>query len=117
MPFDTSVLDKAIARRSRLLEEERQRLFAQTVALLDEHGARYGINAAFIFGSVTRPRRFREHSDVDIAIDTSRPELLAEAIGRFSLILGRDVDLVNLGKVPFVKRIRREGVLWTPNST
>ena len=117
MPFDTSVLDKAIAQRSRRLENERKILVAQTVALLDAHSRQFGIRSAYIFGSVARPRRFHEHSDVDIAIETSRPELLTEAIGRFSSLLERDVDLVDLSVVPFADRIRREGVPWTPKSS
>ncbi len=117
MPFDTSVLDEAITRRSDRLESERQRLFAQTVALLNSLSSHYGIRSAYIFGSVARPRRFHERSDVDIAIETNRPEMLTEAIGRFSSQLKRDVDLVDLVSVPFAERIRREGVLWTPNSS
>lgn len=117
MPFDTSVLDEAIARRSHRQENERRRIFAQTVTLLDTHCSQYGIQSAYIFGSVTRPRRFNEHSDVDIAIETSRPELLAEAIGRFSSLPERDVDVVDLSAVPFADRIRQEGVPWTPKSS
>ena len=116
MPFDTNVLDEAIAQRSDRLENERQRLLAQTIDLLERHGSRYGIRSAYIFGSVARPRRFHERSDVDIAIKTSRPDLLIEAIGPLSSLLGRDVDLVDLATVPFAERIRREGVRWTPKS-
>ena len=93
MPFDTHLLDEAIARRSDRLENERQRLFAQAVALLDAHSRQYCLSSAYIFGSVVRPRRFHERSDVDIAIETSRPELLTVAIGRFSSLLERDVDI------------------------
>ncbi len=117
MPFDTSVRDKAIARRSDRLESERKRLLAQTCALLESHCSRYGIRSAYIFGTLARPRRFHERSDVDIAIETSRHELLTEAIGRFSLLLDRDVDLVDLATVPFADRIRREGIEWTPKSS
>lgn len=117
MPFDTSVLDEAIKRRSNRLEKERKRLFARTVAILDKHSSHFGIRSAYIFGSLAQPRRFREHSDVDIAIETSHPELLSEAIGRFSSLLERDVDLIDLSAVPFADRIRREGVPWTPKSS
>lgn len=117
MPFDTSVLDKAIAQRSDRLEVERQRLLTQTVELLEAHNEQYGIRLAYIFGSVAQPHRFHEQSDVDIAIETGRPLLLTEAIGRFSSLLGRDVDLINLATVSFADRIRREGVVWTPKSS
>jgi len=117
MPFDTSVRDKAIARRSERLEGVRQGLLAQTCALLDSHCNRYGIRSAYIFGTLARPHRFHERSDVDIAVETSRPELLTEATGRFSSLLERDVDLVDLTTVPFADRIRREGIEWTPTST
>ncbi|MDE0072195.1 MAG: nucleotidyltransferase domain-containing protein [Caldilineaceae bacterium] len=117
MPFDTSVRDKAIARRSEHLEGERQRLLAQTCALLESLCSRFGIRSAYVFGTLARPRRFHERSDVDIAVETSRPKLLTEAIGRFSLLLDRDVDLVDLATVPFADRIRREGIQWTPKSS
>lgn len=117
MPYDTSVLDEAILRRSNRLEGVRKRLFEQTVALLEKNSCQFGIRSAVIFGSLAQPLRFHEHSDVDIAVETSRPELLTEAIGRFSSLLERDVDLVDLSAVPFAERIRREGVPWTPTSS
>lgn len=117
MPFDTHLLDKAIARRSLLMEEERKRLFALTIALIDKYSRQFGIRSAYVFGSVARPRRFHQRSDIDIAIETSRPELLAEAIGQFSSQLERDVDIVDLAAVPFADRIRREGVPWTPKNS
>lgn len=112
MPFDTHLLDEALAQRSVRLEEERQELYHKTVGALEQFHMAYAIRYAYIFGSVTRPHRFHEHSDIDIAIKTERPELLPEAIGRFSSFLQRDVDLINLDTAPFADRIQREGIQW-----
>lgn len=114
MSFDTHLLDEALVQRYHRLENERRDLLAQTLAALNVLSCSYGIRCAYIFGSVVSPHRFHETSDVDIAIETSRPAVLTEAIGCFSALLERDVDLVDLATVPFADRIRRKGVLWMP---
>ena len=114
MSFDTHLLDEALVQCYHRLENERRDLLAQTLAALNVLSCSYGIRCAYIFGSVVSPHRFHETSDVDIAIETSRPAVLTEAIGCFSALLERDVDLVDLATVPFADRIRRKGVLWMP---
>lgn len=117
MKFDTHLLDEALVQRSDRLEVERKDFLARVFAALDALGSAYGIQRAYIFGSVVRPHRFHEHSDVDIAVETTRPELLTEALASISSFLKIDVDLINLASVPFAERIRREGELWTPSSS
>jgi predicted nucleotidyltransferase len=67
-----------------------------------------------IFGSLSKPGRYTETSDVDIAL-TNEPagmsiyqltSLLAER-------LGRPVDVVILAECRFRDRILREGETWT----
>jgi len=112
MAFDTSLLDEALARRRAGQERERRQILADTLRLLDELGPRYRIQRAYIFGSVTRPGRFTPDSDVDIAVEMTEPEHLT-AISVFAAALGREVDLVDLGKCHFSHRIRQEGIEWT----
>lgn len=110
--FDTSVLDRALAQRRAARERERQAVLDHLLQLLDELGPRYGISEAYVFGSVTRPGRFDERSDVDIAVEEMAPEDFFDAISAFSTALGREVDLVELRKCRFADRIRSQGIRW-----
>jgi len=113
MTFDTHLLDEALLRRADALEHDRQTTLARITTMLEQLGAPYGIERAWIFGSVTRPNRFTQHSDVDIAVETINPNDLLDALSAFSNYLEREVDLVVLNKCHFAHRIRSEGRLWT----
>ncbi|MFQ6100784.1 MAG: nucleotidyltransferase family protein [Anaerolineae bacterium] len=113
MAFDTYLLDEALARRRTVLEQERQAALSDVLCLLAELGPRYSIRRAYIFGSLTRPGHFTEHSDVDIAVELMEPEHFFAAISTFAAALGREVDLVELDKCHFAHRIRERGIEWT----
>ncbi len=117
MTFDTHLLDEALLRRTKDLEHNRQTTLTRITTMLEQLGAQYGIDRAWIFGSVTRPNRFTRRSDVDIAVETINPDDLFDAISAFSNYLARDVDLVVLNKCHFAHRIRTEGLLWTKTQT
>lgn len=112
MAFDTSVLDTVLARRRAENERERQALLAKVLQLLDELAPRYGIQQAYAFGSIVMPGRFGPQSDVDIAVEQIDPARFFEAMSAFSMLLKREVDLVELGKCHFAHRIRERGILW-----
>lgn len=112
MPFDTSILDEALARRKARNETERQRVLAKTLRLLDELGPTYKIERAYVFGSTVKPGRFHADSDVDIAVEQIDPRRFFEAMSEFFNRLGREVDLVELDKCHFAHRIRQTGILW-----
>ncbi len=63
MPFDTSVLDEALAQRCRQNELLHQALLARVLQLLDEVGPGYGIQQAYLFGSLVRPGRFHANEE------------------------------------------------------
>lgn len=68
----------------------------------------------WVFGSVLKPGRFREHSDVDIAID-SLPQGRSEAWlqSELELRLRRAVDVLNLNETSLRSKIERTGERWT----
>jgi predicted nucleotidyltransferase len=68
----------------------------------------------WVFGSVLKPGRFREHSDVDIAIE-SLPPGRSEAWlqGELELRLRRSVDVLNLNETTLRSKIERTGERWT----
>jgi hypothetical protein len=111
--FDTSLLDAEMVRQKAAQEHKRRTVLDQVLGLLDELGPRYGICQAYVFGSVTRPGRFGQESDVDIAVERIAPAHFFDALSALSMALERDVDLVELRKCPFAHRIRDQGIRWT----
>ncbi len=106
-------LDRVLAERQATLEQERLRLLDQVLRWLSEQGSQYGIDRAYLFGSVTRPGQFTATSDVDMAVEGLEPERFFAALGALVTALECEVDLVELSKCPFADRIRQTGVLWT----
>ena len=93
-------------RREALRNETRQRLREALEQLVP--GQR-----AIVFGSVVKPGKFKETSDVDVALD--REPANASIFQLSSLLaesLGRPADVVLLGECRFRDRIMREGETW-----
>ena len=111
-PFRTELLDAVRARRQADGEAQRLATLERIIQWLTTEGSRYGINEAFIFGSVIRPYHFTERSDVDVAVEQMGVEAFFEAMGKLSEAVERDVDLVELLRCPFAHRIREQGVVW-----
>jgi predicted nucleotidyltransferase len=116
VPFDTSVLDEALAARAAAWEQERLSTLARLEELLEEAGERFGLQQAYIFGSLARPGRFTDRSDVDVAVVELPSEAFFPLAAFLSIGVGRDVDLIELEKVHFADKIRRDGILWTRSS-
>jgi len=115
-PFDTSLLDAALERQRKDRERERQRVIKRILRLLDQWGPDYGIQRAYLFGSVARPGRFRPDSDLDLAVEQIDHLVFFKAIGEFSSEIGRPVDLVELEQCHFADKIRQEGIPWTQSN-
>ena len=113
MPFDTAILDRALADEQQKNEVARSALLQQTLAALDALGPKFGIERAYIFGSLLQPGRFHAASDVDIAVENIDPEQHFTAISQLMTVLGRNVDLIRLDTCHFAQRIREQGLLWT----
>ena len=68
-----------------------------------------------VFGSLTRPGRFTEFSDVDLALATEPGRMsLYQLTALLSEQMGRSVDVILLSECRFRDRIVREGESWTP---
>ena len=112
MAFDTYLLDRALADRKRQYEQQRLATLAQVKHWLEEQGPKYGIDHAYIFGSLTQPYRFTPRSDVDVAVEPLPPDQFFAAMAALSETVERSVDLVDLLKCPFRDRIRQLGEQW-----
>jgi len=67
-----------------------------------------------VFGSLAKPNRFTEASDIDLALAA---EPAGMSLYQFTALLaeemGRQVDIVLLPECRFRERIEREGETWT----
>jgi predicted nucleotidyltransferase len=116
VPFDTRLLDEALLEQQQNREQERQQVLQQVLAWLEQSGRQYGIDSAYLFGSVLRPGRFHDGSDVDLGVEAMDSVTQIEAIAALSMVLLRDVDVVDLRHCHFAPRIREIGLLWTRDS-
>lgn len=112
MPFNTRLLDEALAEQQARCEQERQQVLQQVLLWLQQSGGDYGIDRAYIFGSVQQPGRFHIGSDVDLGVEAINAVQQIEAIAALSLVLQREVDVVDLRRCHFAHRIRETGQLW-----
>jgi len=96
-----------LQRRERLRAEVRRQLrdvLPQTIA-----GQR-----VVVFGSLTNPGRFSEHSDIDLALESEPPGMsLYQLTSLLAERMGRRVDVVLLPESRFREKILREGETWT----
>jgi predicted nucleotidyltransferase len=94
-------------RRESLRNETRKRLRIALKEILPAP-------TVIVFGSITKPGRFSESSDVDVALERE-PEKMSiyQLTAQLSERLGRPVDVVILSQCRFRDRIFREGETWT----
>ncbi len=111
--FPTDLWERALERRRARREQLRQELLHAVSDALAELSRQIVFTEAYIFGSLTRPERFSEESDIDIAFVGLRDEDFFKALAFLSDRLGRDLDLVQLEKHPHKAQIIREGIPWT----
>jgi len=115
-PFNTRLLDEVLVERHESREQDRQQVLQQVLQWLHQSGSQYGINSAYVFGSVTQPGRFHDTSDVDLGVEGINAVKQIEAIADLSMALLRDVDIVDLRHCHFAHRIRERGLLWMRDS-
>jgi len=67
-----------------------------------------------VFGSLIRPGRFHDQSDVDIAIERETPGMtLYQLTALLCEGLGRPVDVLLLDECRFREKILQQGQTWT----
>ena len=109
--FKTDVLDRALERRRMEREKLRLAVQARALRLLDESPVE--LDEAILFGSVVRPGRFGDRSDVDVAVPDLEPRAYFALMGHLEDGLEREIDLVPLDTCHFADSIRRTGLRWT----
>ncbi|MGB9756985.1 MAG: hypothetical protein ACP5LJ_00545 [Candidatus Bipolaricaulaceae bacterium] len=110
--FSTHILDEELARRRGEGEALRHAVLAQALSALQELPQRIPFEEACLSGSVVKPHRVHP----DVAFLGLSDEHFFEAMAFLSARRGRDADVVQLERVPFAERIKREGIRWTKPS-
>ncbi|MBD3182198.1 hypothetical protein GF312_07895 [Candidatus Poribacteria bacterium] len=112
MPYD--LIDKIHKQRKKKNELIRLETFSQLEKLLEKLSNEYGFSQAYIFGSLVKPGKFREDSDIDIAICGLENKYFFRLISVISREMLRDVDLCQMERATegFRDKILKQGVLW-----
>lgn len=98
------------AAKERLRAETRHRLQDALAELLPGQ-------EVIVFGSLTRPGRFSDVSDVDIALHAEPPDMSTyQLISLLAEHVGRPVDVLLLPECRFRDAIEREGERWVLGS-
>lgn len=104
-----------------LLIEERERrrrqdaaLAVHTQGLLREALARHVPGTAVrVYGSLVKPGRFHDWSDVDVALESMPPGMTLEYLqSLLSADVGREVDVCLFDRTRLKPMIEREGERW-----
>lgn len=67
-----------------------------------------------VFGSLTKPNRFTDVSDIDLALEAEPQGMsLYQLTALLAEQMERPVDIVLLSECRFRERIAREGEVWT----
>jgi hypothetical protein len=110
--FKTTILDRALRQERRDNERKRRETIRHIMQLLPKLADKYGFDSAFLFGSVAKPGRFHERSDMDIAVFGLSDEKYFAFMGELSQQLRRDVDVIQMEKHYLKDRIREPKSVW-----
>lgn len=106
------VIRKVYKRKSEEREILRKRVLKDVFKALENLRDEVSFEEAYIFGSVTEPYRFGEHSDIDFAFIGLDRDKLFFAAAFLSRYLNRDANVMHLGQIHFKDKILRSGIKW-----
>ena len=93
-------------------EEKRQELLQKTIKALSSLSRKFPFQAAYIFGSILKRKRFYYDSDIDIAVAGLAGKDFFSFMAKAAEILGRDVDVVQIESHRLKDKIVEEGLFW-----
>ena len=77
---------------------------------------KYQWDEAYLFGSIVLEGRYRQKSDIDIALLGLKKYDYFKFIGEISDLLNRRVDVVLLEECHFAQFIKEKGIKWNRKS-
>lgn len=110
--YSTSLLDEVIEKRK--VEQEHQRLLMveRIFSIINRLSGEIAFEEAYLFGSVTKPFRFSERSDIDAGFVGLKNSHFFKMMSMLSEATGHDVDIVQLEDHRLADKIKREGIRW-----
>ncbi|MDO8445649.1 MAG: hypothetical protein Q7T53_06055 [Deltaproteobacteria bacterium] len=113
MRFSTALIDKTVKRKSKEREERRLQLIGRLFDILNRLSKGVSFDEAYIFGSLIKPYRFSELSDIDIGFIGLKDEDFFMTISFISDEIGLEVDVMQLEGHRLADKVKREGIRWT----
>lgn len=113
MRFSTALIDETIDRKRKEREVKRLQLIERLSGTLKRLSKRVSFDEAYIFGSVIKPHRFAELSDIDIGFIGLKDEAFFKTISFISDEIGLEVDVIQLEGHRLAEKVKREGMRWT----
>ena len=110
--FETPLLDKALEREKREREELRLQLIKKLFDIFGRLRREVPFEDAYLFGSIIKPYKFMEGSDVDIGFTGLGDEYFFTAMSFISREISRDVDVVQLEGHRLAEKIKKDGIKW-----
>lgn len=112
MGYMTTLLDEVIEKKKKEREYLRLHVIAKIMSAIDRLGGEIAFDEAYLFGSVTKPFRFLESSDIDIGFVGLDNRHFFKAMSYLSEETGHDVDIVQIEDHGLADKIRRGGIRW-----
>lgn len=94
-PYDTSLWEKELARKRQEREKMRRKMLAESLSKLKKYFRGKKEGSVYLAGSILRPGKFYDFSDIDIALERE-PENPFEMTAELEQVIGRPVDLIAL---------------------
>jgi len=110
--FETPLLDKVLEREKREREGLRLQLIKKLFDIFGRLRREVPFEDAYLFGSIIKPYKFMEGSDVDIGFTGLGDEYFFKAMSFISREISRDVDVVQLEGHRLAEKIKRDGMKW-----
>jgi predicted nucleotidyltransferase len=106
------LLDEVIEKNRKRQEELRLWVIEKILSAIDKLSEEIAFKEAYLFGSVTKPFRFSERSDIDIGFIGLDSRGFFKAMSYISNEAGRDVDIVQLENHRLAAKITKGGIRW-----
>ncbi len=106
------LLDEVIEKNRKRQEERRLWVIEKILTAIDKLSEEIAFKEAYLFGSVTKPFRFSERSDIDIGFIGLDNRHFFKVMSYISEEAGRDVDIVQLEDQRLAAKIKKGGIRW-----
>jgi len=110
--FKTALLDEVIEKNRKKQEDLRLCVIEKILTAIDKLSEEIAFKEAYLFGSVIKPFRFSEISDIDIGFIGLDNRHFFKVMSYLVEETGRDVDIVQLEDHQLANKIKRGGIRW-----